>query len=94
MKKRAKKIKTEVQTDYGLFAVVLESEPDMGGYMITVPKVPPVITCGRNITHAKEMAREAIELTLETQTLHAAEQAGRIKFTKKASLPAHGVAFA
>ena len=83
MKKHEKKIKAGVATAYGSFEIVLAREPDMGGYMVTVPNVPAAITWGKSVAHAKEMAREAIELSLETKTLISAAREGRIKFTKK-----------
>ncbi|MEK7506744.1 MAG: type II toxin-antitoxin system HicB family antitoxin [Patescibacteria group bacterium] len=70
----SKKIKINVETSYGAFNVVLEPEPDMGGYMITVPKRPDVISWGKTLTHAKRMAREAIECSIEGEVLIAAEK--------------------
>ena len=74
--RRTKKIKAEVDTEYGRYAVVLESEPDMGGYMVTVPKRPAAITWGKNQAHAKRMAKEAIECVVEGEILIAAEKEG------------------
>lgn len=42
-------------------------EPDEShGYIVIAPALPGVITWGKNLTHAKEMAREAIELCIES----------------------------
>ena len=74
--KRTEKIKEEITTDYGVYAVVLEPEPDMGGYMVTAPKRPDVVTWGKTLAHAKRMAREAIECSIEGDVLIAAEREG------------------
>ena len=76
------KKKIEVKTLYGPYVVVLEPEPDMGGYMITVPSRSDVISWGKNLAHAKKMAKEAIELSIEGQVLIAAEKVGKIVFRK------------
>jgi len=80
---KSKKIKTEVKTDYGVYGIILEPEPDMGGYMITVPKRPAAITWGKNQAHAKKMAREAIECCVEGDILIAAEREGAISIHRK-----------
>ena len=74
--KKTKKIKTEISTDYGIYAIVLENEPDMGGYMVTAPKRPDVVTWGKTRAHAKRMGKEAIECSVEGEVLIAAEQDG------------------
>lgn len=48
---------------YGLHVAILE--PDERGFVVTVPALPGVITWGKNITHAEEMVKEAIELCIE-----------------------------
>lgn len=80
---RVLKKKLEVVTDYGPYVVVLEHEPDMGGYMITVPKRPDVISWGKNLTHAKRMAKEAIECSVEGSVLVSAEKEGVIVMRKQ-----------
>ena len=50
--------------------------------MITVPNRPDVISWGKNLAHAKKMAKEAIELSVEGQVLVAAEKVGKIVFRK------------
>ena len=77
-----KKIKIKVETLYGAFIVTLEREPDMGGYMITVSKRPDVISWGKNQTHARRMAKEAIECSIEGDVLIAAEKDGAIAIRK------------
>lgn len=77
------KIKLEVKTDYGTYKVVLEPEPDMGGYMITVPKKPDVVSWGKNQAHAKRMAKEAIECSVEGEVLIAAEKEGVVAIRKQ-----------
>lgn len=43
----------------------LTPEPE-GGYTVTVPALPGCITWGENIDHAIEMAKEAIEVYIES----------------------------
>lgn len=80
---KAKKIKIEVKTLYGVFKVILEPEPDMGGYIITVPKKSDVISWGKNLAHAKRMAKEAIECSIEGDILIAAEKEKAITIRKQ-----------
>ncbi len=63
MKKQANKKKVTVHTKYGAHVIVLER--DGKGYMATAPGLQGVITWGKTVTHAKEMAKEAIELCIE-----------------------------
>lgn len=53
-----------VQTRYGRYQCVLEPD-ERRGFIVTVFGLPEVITWGRNIAHAKEMVKEAIELCVE-----------------------------
>ena len=85
---KVKKIRTEVNTDYGIHAIVLEKEPDMGGYMVTVPKRPDVITWGKTQAHAKKMAKEAIECSVEGDVLIAAENEGIVAIRKHPTVAA------
>ena len=54
-----------VQTKYGNHMVVFEHD-ERRGYIAVAPTLPGVITWGKNITHAKEMVKEAIELCIES----------------------------
>lgn len=54
-----------METRYGAHFVVLEPD-ERKGYIATVPDFEGVITWGKNISHAKEMAKEAIELCIES----------------------------
>lgn len=54
-----------VQTNYGSHRVVCEPD-ERHGYVVTVPTLHGVITWGKNLAHAKEMAQEAIELCIES----------------------------
>ena len=83
MKKVERKIRTEVKTDYGVFSVVLELEPDIGGYMVTAPKIADVVTWGKNLIHAKRMAKEAIECSVEGEVLIAAEKEGLVSLRRR-----------
>lgn len=63
MKRPTNKKKITIHTKYGDHVVVLER--DGKGYMVTVPGLQGVITWGKTVTHAQEMAKEAIELCIE-----------------------------
>ncbi len=60
MKKREITIKTRFGVHICLF------DPDGRGYVVTAKDVPGVVTWGKNLAQAKEMAREALELMIET----------------------------
>lgn len=77
------KQKIQISTKYGPHTAVLEPEPDMGGYMVTVPKRPDVVTWGKNLAHAKQMAKEAVECSIEGDVLIAAEKEGVIAIRKQ-----------
>lgn len=80
---KAKKRTIKVDTLYGPYTAVLENEPDMGGYMISVPKRRDVISWGKNLAHAKKMAKEAIECSVEGEVLIMAEEEGAIAIRKQ-----------
>ncbi len=67
-----------IKTQYGSFSCVFEPEPDMGGYMVTVLKLPAAITWGKTLAHAKKMAKEVIECVIEGNIIVAAEKSGQI----------------
>ncbi len=48
------------------FKVVFVPEPE-GGFTVTVPELPEVVTCGQDMDEAIRMAQEAIELALEVR---------------------------
>ena len=54
---------------YNNYKIMLKPEPE-GGFTVTVPSVPGCITYGSTLTEAKEMAKEAIELFLESLSAH------------------------
>ena len=80
---KTKKLKSTVKTMYGEFAITLEREPDMGGFMVRVPKQPDVITWGKTKSHAERMAKEAIECSVEGDVIIAAEKEGIITIKKQ-----------
>lgn len=80
---KTKKVKMEVKTLYGTFKVILKPELDMGGYMITVPKQPDVVSWGKTLAHAKKMAKEAIECSIEGDIIIAAEREKTITIRKQ-----------
>ncbi|MCB9184878.1 MAG: type II toxin-antitoxin system HicB family antitoxin [Flavobacteriales bacterium] len=47
------------------YRVLLTQEPE-GGFTVTVPALPGCVTYGESIDHALSMAKEAIELYVET----------------------------
>lgn len=47
------------------YSIVLEPDPDDGGYTVTVPALPGVVTQGDTVDEAVAMAREAIQCHLE-----------------------------
>jgi len=47
------------------YRILMTREPE-GGFTVNVPALPGCITFGENIEHAMEMAKEAIELYVET----------------------------
>ncbi len=51
------------------YRILLKKEPE-GGYTVTVPSLPGCITYGETIGEAKKMAKEAIELYIESLKAH------------------------
>ena len=51
------------------YRILLKKEPE-GGYTVTVPMLPGCVTYGKNIDDAIKMAKEAIELYIETLQSH------------------------
>ena len=47
------------------YRILMTREPE-GGFTVNVPALPGCITYGETIEHAMEMAKEAIELYVET----------------------------
>lgn len=60
MKKREITIKTRFGAHICLF------EKDVKGYVVTAKDIRGVVTWGKNLTEAKKMAVEALELMIET----------------------------
>jgi predicted RNase H-like HicB family nuclease len=54
------------------YRVLLRREPE-GGYTVIVPSLPGCVTCGDTIEESIEMAREAIELYIESLREHGEE---------------------
>jgi len=55
-----------------IYRVLLRKEPE-GGYTVIVPSLPGCITYGETIEEAIQMAREAIQLYLESLEAHQEE---------------------
>ncbi len=47
------------------YKILLRREPE-GGYTVTVPVLPGCVTYGKTLDDAVRMAREAVELYIET----------------------------
>lgn len=49
------------------FHVVLTEDPVDGGYIVTVPEIPGIVTEGDTVEEAMKMAKDAIETHLSYQ---------------------------
>ncbi len=63
MKRRQYTIKTR----FGAHVCVFEK--DTKGYLVVAKDIKGVVTWGKNIAHAKAMAKEALELMIETTAI-------------------------
>ncbi len=54
------------------YTVVFQKEPE-GGYTVFVPLLPGCVTYGKNLSEAKKMAKEAMELYVESLEAHKEE---------------------
>lgn len=54
------------------YSVIFQKEPE-GGYTVLVPTLAGCVTYGKDMEEAKKMAREAIELYLESLKEHKEE---------------------
>ena len=54
------------------YRILLRREPE-GGYTVTVPSLPGCVTYGEGVEEAIEMAKEAIELYLDSLREHGEE---------------------
>ena len=65
------------------YRVLLRKEPE-GGYTVIVPSLPGCVTCGDTIEEAIEMAKEAIELYIESLRAHGEDiptEEGTLEYT-------------
>jgi len=65
------------------YKILLRKEPE-GGYTVIVPSLPGCITYGDTIEEAIEMAKEAIELYIESLKDHGEEiptEEGTLEYT-------------
>ena len=53
-----------IKTRFG--SHVCEFEKDAKGYIVVAKDIRGVVTWGKNLAHAKAMAKEALELMIET----------------------------
>jgi predicted RNase H-like HicB family nuclease len=54
------------------YRVLFKQEPE-GGFTVTVPSLPGCVTFGQTLEEAKSMAKEAIELYIESLRAHGEE---------------------
>jgi antitoxin HicB len=47
------------------YTIVLDPDPDDGGYTVTVPALPGCITQGKTVDQCRDRAQEAISVHLE-----------------------------
>jgi len=72
------------------YRILLKKEPE-GGYTVTVPSLPGCVTYGKSIEEAIEMAKEAIELYLESLKSHHEEipnDEGVLEYTLRVGISA------
>jgi antitoxin HicB len=65
------------------YRVLLRKEPE-GGYTVIVPSLPGCVTYGDTVEEAIEMAKEAIELYIESLKEHGEEvpsEEGTLEYT-------------
>jgi antitoxin HicB len=65
------------------YRVLLRKEPE-GGYTVMVPSLPGCVTYGDTVEEAIEMAKEAIELYIESLKAHGEEvpsEEGTLEYT-------------
>ena len=48
------------------YTIILDPDPEEGGYTVTVPALPGCVTQGETIEEAIAMAKDAIRLYIET----------------------------
>jgi len=80
MVKNSKKT-AAIKTQYGLFTALFEPETDMGGYVVTAPKVQGAVSWGKNLAQAKKMIAECIEGAIEARIISEAVKEGNVRFT-------------
>ncbi len=71
------------------YRILLRKEPE-GGYTVIVPALPGCVTYGETLENAIEMAKEAIDLYLESLRAHNEEiptEDGTFEYTVTVSLP-------
>lgn len=56
-----------IKTRFGSHVCVFEK--DTKGYVVVAKDIKGVVTWGKNLTHAKAMAKEALELMIETTAI-------------------------
>jgi len=79
-RRSGKKTRVRIQTQYGIFDVVIEK--DGKDYLVSVPTYPEIVTLGTSLAHAKRMAKEAIEVSIEGDVLMRAKRTGDIKLVR------------
>jgi len=70
-----------VRTRYGSFSCIFEPEADMGGFVVTAPKVQGAVSWGKTLAEAKRMITEAIDGVHEGAIIAEAERIGTVRLT-------------
>lgn len=84
MRRVSSKKVAAVKTRYGSFTAIFEPEPDMGGFVVTAPKMQGAVSWGKNLAEAKRMIIEAIEGLIEMGIIADAAEQGHVRFTAQA----------
>jgi predicted RNase H-like HicB family nuclease len=58
------------------FVVVLEPDPDAGGYNVTVPALPGCFTQGETVSESLDRSKDAIATYLQGETTESLRAAG------------------
>ena len=87
VKRTIKKILV-IKTKYGSFRCVFKPEKDMGGYMVEARGIQGAITWGKDMTEAKKMIIEAIEVAIEGEIIIASKEAQDIVLRKYSRIQA------
>lgn len=75
--KQKKNKELQIQTKFGSFLCVFESNRPESGFTVTSPAADGFVTCGPTLAAAKRMAREGLEFHYECAVLEYYAPRGR-----------------